>query len=105
MTFHGMPFFEVLGGILNIAQIVGSILRHVQGYRQVEEILKGSAAKTMRIESNIRRLDSIHTLNGVQSEILQDAQKDFKIIRDQLLEIQRKAINQYAEIKFLSSLE
>ncbi len=85
--------FELLGGILNIAQILGVIHRHVQGFRRLEATLKTSEACAKGIENKINRLNHLHALDGLQSEILQETIQEFENIRQELIDIQEKVVN------------
>ena len=85
--------FELLGGVLNIVQILGVLSRHVQGFGKLERALKTAEASAMRTEKKIRRLDYLRTLDGLQFEILQETELEFENIREELLVIQDKVVN------------
>ncbi len=85
--------FGLLGRILNIARILGVINRYMQGFRRHEAALKTSEAYAKPIEEKIRRLNYLHVLEGLQSEILQETIEDFESIRQDLLSIQDKVVN------------
>ncbi len=97
--------FELLGGILNIAQILSVINRHVQGFRRLEAALKNCEECVKQIENKIHRLNHLHALDGLQSEILEEAIQEFESICQELIAIQDKVVNRSYVRKILLAPE
>ncbi len=97
--------FEILGGILKIAQILCLINRNVQGFLRLEAALKLCEEFVKRIENKIHRLNHLHVLGGLQSELVTESIQEFESIRQELIAIQEKVVNRSNARKILLVLE
>ncbi len=100
-----MSGFETLGGILNITQILGAILKHAQDHKSIEEVLEKALARATRITENVRLLAPLKTHSGLESHFVRDTEQDFEDIHNELLGIQEKLEHRNAARTFLTSSE
>ena len=94
---------EVLGGILNILQILEGLRLCLKDYRNLDKVLEESETKARKIEASARKFEPLHLLGGEQSRILSDTVQEFENICEQLLSIQGKVMNHSTARKFLTS--
>ncbi len=69
--------FQLLGGILNIAQILGVINCHVPGFHRTFGTLQTSDEYAKQIENKIHRLNHLFVQEGLESEILEETTQEF----------------------------
>ncbi len=90
---------------MNILQIIGVILRHVKGYQFLESILTDSEKRAKRIETNLRMFEQLQSLDGLQTQILQNSIEDFNDIRAELDTVEHKLSDLSRARTFMSSPE
>ncbi len=98
-----MSGFETLGGVLNIMQIIGVILRHSKDICNIKGVLEDAAERAKRIYESIGYLAPLETLDGAQSKFITNTVKDFEIIYGPLLGIKVKLENRTTARTVLTS--
>ncbi len=96
---------KLLGGVANILQVHSLLNRNVHGFRRLESALKAAVGNAKGIESKLRRLNQLHVFDGLQSEILREAELEFEGFREELIAIQDKVVNRSHILKLLMAPE
>ncbi len=78
---------------MNILQIIGVVLRHVQDYKSVKDVLEEAKARAERIYANIQEVKLLPDVESVLSYFINETVEEFERIRDELLFIQEKVMN------------
>ncbi len=88
---------------MNILQIIGIVLRHVQDHKSVKDVLEEAEARTKRIYTNIRQVKLLPGVESVLSLFINETVEDFERICDELLLIQEKVTNRTTARSVLAS--
>ncbi len=98
-----MSGFETLGGILNIVQIIGVILNHVQDHTSIKDVLENAETRAKRIHSNIERLHCLENVGSLFSDFFDEIVHEFTSIEEELLQVKEKVTNRTAARTVLTS--
>ena len=79
---------EVLGGILNVLEILEELPLCLKPCCELDRISAESGMKGRRIETSVQKFEPLFVLGGGQSRILSSAVQEFENIRDELSEIE-----------------
>ncbi len=99
------PGLDGQGVVSDILQIIGAIVRHVNGYQSLESILTDSEKRAKRIETNLRTFEQLQTLDGLRTQILHNSTEDFNNIRVDLDTVEHKLSDLSRARTFISSPE
>ncbi len=88
-----MSGFETLCSILNIVEILGVILKHVQDHASIKDVLEEAKAKARKIDGNIKRLKSLENVGSLFSDFFDETVQEFATIEGELLLIKEKVTN------------
>ncbi len=78
---------------MNILQIIGVVLRHVQDHKSVKDVLEEAEARAQRIYANIQEVKLLRVVESVLSYFINETVGEFERIRDEFLLIQEKVMN------------
>lgn len=88
-----MSCFEILGGILNILQIVGVIQTHVSDYNSFKSAVEEVKTRAKQIHKNVQQLEFLQNVEGVLQVFLSQTFEEFDKIRSELELIEEKVKN------------
>ena len=98
-----MSSFEALDGVLNIAEIIGIILRHVNDFNSIKSVLQQAKARADLIYMKIQLFEPLEVLTKAQSKFTYDTVQDFDRIHNVLVTVYTNVSNRTTARVFLTS--
>lgn len=88
-----MAMFEILSRVLNIIQIIDVILRHVQDYKSIKDVLEDAKTRANKISRVFFKVCSMPDVNRVLSDFFEETAEELRSICEKLRYIQDKLAN------------